>query len=143
MLLARDERLVEFSFASRLDANVGPDAMLRLARQSWSDNQRAGVTGFLRLEAGRVDQTVEGPSTAILALAARILTDRRHGEIVIRRFGPIAARRHPEWFVSGLDDFGLHAARAPAARVALRLLSGATAALPRGEAQPLAAGRAT
>lgn len=140
MLLARDERLVEFSFASRLEANVEPETLLRLVRQSWSENRRKGVTGFLRFDGDRIEETIEGPSTVILALAARILTDRRHGEIVIRRFGPISARGFADWAIAGLEAF----APPPApAREALRLLIGAPVPSPCAEVAPLAIGRAT
>ncbi len=125
MLLARDERLVEFSFASRFESDVDPQSILRVARQSWSENVRTGVSGFLRLKGDRIEQTIEGPSTVILGLASRILTDRRHCEIVIRQFGPIAARRFADWTVSGLEAIAPASHVPDGPRAALRVLTGA------------------
>ena len=143
MLLVRDERLVEFSFASRFEAGVGPETVLRLARQSWSENRRSGVTGFMRLDGDRIEQTIEGPSTVVLALAARILTDRRHGEIVIRCFGPVGSRRFAEWVIVGLEALAPAPEPATAVRTALRVLTAAAAAPSRVGERPLAIGRAT
>lgn len=122
MILCRDERLVEFSFSSRIDSGLSPDALLRLACQSWSANRRAGVSGFLRLTGCVVEQTVEGPSSRVLWLASRILTDRRHGEIVIRRFGAITARRFIDWKVMGFDARTPESADPRPLRAGLRLL---------------------
>lgn len=143
MLLVRDERLVEFSFSSVFGSDVGHEAVLQIARRSWSENRRAAVTGYLRIDGDKIEQTVEGPCTVILALAARILTDRRHGEIVIRRFGPIGGRQHTEWTVAGLE-ICVPADTAPAdPRGALRLLTRADAPSRVAAGPALAVARAT
>lgn len=98
-----DARLVEFSFSSRLAADQCPVGLMQLARQIWRSNVRAGLTGVLRRMGTDLDQTIEGPSCVILPLSARILTDRRHCEIAIRSFGPIAERRHSRWIVEGFE----------------------------------------
>ena len=143
MLLVRDERLVEFSFSSQFEADVQPETVLRVARQSWSENRRAGVTGRLRVEAGRVEQTIEGPSTVILALASRILTDRRHREIVIRRFGPICARSYADWSVAGIEALAPTALRPAEPCAPLRLIVSAPTPASAPETPQLAVARAT
>lgn len=125
MILAQDERLVEFSFSSRIESDVSPESMLRLARQSWSANRRAGVSGFLRLDGVAIEQIVEGPCTQVLCLASRILTDRRHCEIVIRRFGPIGVRRFADWRLLGFEALAPAPADARRSRAGLRLLADA------------------
>ncbi len=95
-------RLVEFSFTSVLAAGLGEDELLRIARQSWRDNLRAGITGRLRIDGRLVDQALEGPAAAVLALSARILTDRRHMAIRVRALGGLASRRFGDWTVEGL-----------------------------------------
>lgn len=105
-------RLIEFSFRSRL-APQSPAELVLLARRSWRANLRAGITGAMRLKADRIDQTLEGPRDAVLALAARILTDRRHAEIAVRAFGPIGGRRFADWRVEGFE--GLDADDPPGA----------------------------
>ena len=78
----RKQDLVEFAFESQVADDLTPASFARLARQSWSSNVRAGLTGELRLQDGRFVQVVEGRCADVLRLAARILADP-------------AARRHP------------------------------------------------
>lgn len=118
-----EARLYEFSFSSRL---VEGDAALQIARQSWRGNLRDGVTGVMRLAGGRLEQTVEGPGDTILALAARILSDPRHGEIAVCAFGPIVARRFDAWRAEGVEPVA-PPARGRSRRRPLRLIVGAAA----------------
>lgn len=104
--------LVEFAYVSGPAPGLPPSVILRLARQAWSFNRRAGLTGWLRFEAGRFLQVIEGPSDIVLPLSSRILADSRHGEIEITAFNPITRRRYPDWTVSGFDE--LVAAVSPA-----------------------------
>jgi hypothetical protein len=94
--------LVEFAFESQAVHHCPLDAA-RLARQSWSSNVRAGLTGELRLRDGRYSQVVEGPCAEVLTLAARILADPRHASIRILALRALPARRHAAWVVSGFD----------------------------------------
>ncbi len=110
--------LLEFSCRSRIDPDLAEATTLWLIRRSWSVNTRTGITGLLRRDGGRLEQTLEGPRELVLVAASRILSDRRHGAIEIRAFGPIAARRHATWRAEGFDNV----AAAPAGRAAgLRL----------------------
>lgn len=143
MILAQDERLVELSFSSRLESALSSEALLRLARQAWSANRRAGMTGFMRLDGRALDQTIEGPSTRVLALAARILTDRRHSEISINRFCPIGSRRFADWSTDGFAAHAPKPAGAGAPRRGLRLLTGDRGALELDDTPELALARAT
>lgn len=103
MIKVGGEPLVEFSFSSRLSDDLSREAVLRLVRQAWSENRRRDVTGLLSLDGMTLEQSIEGRSATILALAARILTDPRHCRIVVRSFEPIAARRFVGWTVEGLE----------------------------------------
>ena len=95
--------LVEFAFESQVADDLTAASFARLVRQSWSFNVRAGLTGELRLQDGRFVQTLEGRCATVLALAARILADPRHGAIRILAFRTLAARRFAGWTVSGFD----------------------------------------
>jgi hypothetical protein len=95
--------LIEFAFESEPAEELTPEVLTRLARQSWSNNVRAGLTGELRLEDGRFVQVVEGRCAEILRLAARIIADSRHGAIRILAFRALSARRHTAWTVKGFD----------------------------------------
>lgn len=100
--------LVVLSYTSRLAPDLSAAATARLAQQAWSFNSRMGLTGMMALEGGRVLQVIEGPCEVVLALSARLLTDRRHSEIAIQRFEAITARSHVGWTATGF--FGTPAA---------------------------------
>ncbi len=73
---------------------------LLLAARTW--NAAHGVTGkLIVLEQGdrivRFAQWIEGPRAALEACVRRIVGDDRHGEIDVRRRGPVDGRRFPGW----------------------------------------------
>ncbi len=98
---------MEFSFVSKVRANLPSAVFLRLARQIWSFNNRTGLTGELRLQGGSFVQVVEGPCDIVQPLAARILADPRHGSIRIGAFRELAARRYLTWTSHGFEADGL------------------------------------
>lgn len=98
-----DGALVEFRFVSRLADGLPGAVLLRLERQVRHFNRIHGLTGEMRLDRGVVRQVVEGSWQVVMPLAARILTDRRHGAISISAFQPIRARRFPAWEATGFD----------------------------------------
>jgi hypothetical protein len=98
-----DGDLIEFAFESQVADDLRPASFARLARQSWSFNVRAGLTGELSLQDGRFVQVVEGRCATVLALAARILADPRHGAIRILAFRSLPGRRFAAWTVNGFD----------------------------------------
>jgi hypothetical protein len=123
--------LIEFAFESQVADDLTSDGFARLVRQSWSFNVRTGLTGELRLQDGRFVQILEGRCATILELAARILSDHRHGGIRILAFRALPVRRFAAWTVSGFDLGGTHEGavyptpanlRFMPARVATRLL---------------------
>ena len=96
--------LVEFAFESRVNEALSQACLTRLARQTWSQNTRLGLTGELRLQDGRFVQVVEGRCADVVALAARILSDGRHSAIRVLAIRPLAARRHEGWTVVGFES---------------------------------------
>jgi Sensors of blue-light using FAD len=97
------ESIVEFSFISRASPGLPTAVFHRLAQQSRGFNTRTGLTGRLSFAEGGFEQVVEGCCGVVLQLVARILADPRHTSIRITAFGPIAARRFPDWGVMGFD----------------------------------------
>jgi hypothetical protein len=120
--------LVEFAFESEAAEELAPEALVRLARQSWSNNVRAGLTGELRLERGRFVQVVEGRCAEVLRLAARILADSRHGAIRILALRALPARRHAAWTVKGFEFIETPEAAPPAVPANLSFLQARAAA---------------
>lgn len=105
--------LVEFSYVSKPSEDLPRAVFLRLARQVWSHNTRLGLTGELRFDGARFEQVLEGPPEIMLSLAARILSDPRHGSINIRAFRQIEARSFTTWSMIGFAEDGPAAADFP------------------------------
>ena len=93
--------LVVFSFTSLLAADLPPAAVHRICREAQRFNVSRGLTGDLQFDGRRVRQVVEGSWAEVMPLAARILTDPRHGAIAITAFEPIASRSQDDWTWSG------------------------------------------
>jgi hypothetical protein len=94
--------LVEFAFVSSMDAALPQAALGRLVGQAWRYNTRSGLTGAMEIDGRKVRQVIEGDVATVLPLASRILSDPRHGRIRVLSFGPVPARRHVGWRVTGL-----------------------------------------
>ncbi len=93
--------LIEFRFQSVLCDMEAP-ALAQMARQSWRNNLRSGVTGEMRIEGSRIVQVIEGTINVVLPLVARILADRRHTAIKTIALDPLDARRFDDWRVHGI-----------------------------------------
>ncbi len=98
-----DASLVRFSCWSTLSDRLTAAETLDIVRRAWSYNSRNGITGELRVAGGRCEQTIEGPCDVILPLAARVLSDPRHGEIRVEAFGAVAQRCFPDWRCLEID----------------------------------------
>lgn len=98
-----DTALVVFSFSSTMSADLPAAAMHRICREARKYNASHGLTGTLSIEGGSVRQVIEGPWSVVMPLAARILTDPRHGGIAITAFEPVACRAYSDWSSTGAD----------------------------------------
>jgi hypothetical protein len=116
--LAHTVELVALSFESAVVPGLPLAALQRLARSTLAVNPRLGLTGELRLEAGRFALELEGRADVLLPLAARILADPRHTSIRIADFGGIDDRRFAGWSTAGFgiaaDDGAAHFPTMPA-----------------------------
>ena len=117
-----DTALVEFRFASRLADDLPEAALWRLARLTQQFNRMHGLTGEMRRERHNLRQVIEGSWSVVMPLAARILTDRRHGAISITSFRPIRARRFHDWSSKGFGEGVLPARLAHVGDGELRVL---------------------
>lgn len=88
---------VIFAYRSALSDDVPAAVVHRICREAQAFNTRNGLTGFLEIDGRDVHQRIEGAWSVVMPLAARILTDPRHGAIAIEAFEPITARAHSEW----------------------------------------------
>jgi hypothetical protein len=96
------ETLFEFSYVSCLREALPASALLRIDREARANNVAQRLSGELHCADGRFRQVIEGDASAVMALAARILTDPRHDRIDVLALRPIEYRRHDGWQSSGL-----------------------------------------
>lgn len=88
---------VIFAYRSVLSDGLPAAVVHRICREAQAFNIRNGLTGLLEIDGRDIQQAIEGPWSVVMPLAARILTDPRHGAIEITAFEPIAAHAHSEW----------------------------------------------
>ena len=131
VVAASDTGLIVFSYVSKLATDLPPAALYRLAEIVRTYNERHGLTGMLSLSGREVTQIVEGPWEIVMPLAARIITDRRHGNIQIQAFDALPARQHDGWTSSGFGDDEVHEAERAASRHQLVFLGIAQSEGPR------------
>lgn len=62
-----------------------------------SNNWKLGVTGCLLFSGDHFAQVLEGPSTTVQELAARIAADHRHTDFVVLQDRAIESRRYADW----------------------------------------------
>lgn len=87
-------RLVYVSSATELFTD---DALTALLEQSRERNARDGITGMLLYQEGNFLQLIEGPETAVRALHARILKDRRHHKLITVLEESVTDRECAQW----------------------------------------------
>jgi hypothetical protein len=129
---ATDDLLLEFAFVSRLQETPGPRDLALLERQIWEFNTRHRISGTVSHAAGRITQTLQGHPSVILPLAARILSDRRHGDIAITAFRSVESSSFSGWQSSGFG-LAIEQADVPDAAVAAVPTAGNVYFLPSAE----------
>ena len=89
--------LVRLLYASRAAASVDAEALALILKQSKANNPKLGVTGVLCFSAGIFLQLLEGGRTTVNQLYNRIVSDARHGEVVLLSYEEINERRFAGW----------------------------------------------
>ena len=110
-------------FVSNLASDADADAVISIARQARTNNERTGITGLLVFDGEHFAQVMEGPADAVAAVADRMRTDSRHERMEILHSARAASpRRFPSWRLGylqlDLQEFGpqsLRGKRGPAA----------------------------
>lgn len=93
--------LMTLKFVSAPADSLSPAELNRIVCQAWAHNMRAGLTGEIVLRDGLFHQVIEGSFDAVVPLASRILSDRRHHRITIDHFGSIPERCFETWRTVG------------------------------------------
>lgn len=79
------------------------DDLVELLERSRNNNAAVDVTGMLLYVDGSFFQILEGPEEAVDALAAKIETDERHGQMTVIMRETIATRSFSEWTMGFAD----------------------------------------
>jgi hypothetical protein len=109
-----------------------------IAAASAALNAAAGVTGALAVGDGWFAQVIEGPRLAVLDTFDRILRDRRHTEIRLLAFHPIAQRRFAAWSMGFAGELAPGLLQGAAVEHARQEGGGASDIVQRGQAIILA-----
>lgn len=103
-------RLVYYS-RNRLgeDASALVGAIDYILATSQRNNAGGGITGALMFDAGCFGQVLEGSREALVSTFDRIQRDKRHGDVTLLAFEPIAIRIFGQW---SMRFVGIHPAQA-------------------------------
>lgn len=97
-------RLMRFSYRSEY-AHPGDQEVLRaIGHSTWRNNQRFKITGQLTFENHSFVQVMEGTAEAVAILSAAILSDPRHGRVVVDAYHEVDARSFADWRLIGFDE---------------------------------------
>ena len=89
--------LVRLLYASRATAAMDAEELIAILRQSQAANPAQGITGVLCYSQGIFLQVLEGGRSAVNRLYARIVADRRHGDVELLCYQEIEERRFAHW----------------------------------------------
>ena len=95
--------LHEVLYVSTLAPGAPLGAVAQITAKARLANEAAGITGFLIFDGKRFCQQIEGPRREVLALTQRVLQDKRHIHVEIRRHGPLETRRFKRFALSYAD----------------------------------------
>lgn len=112
-------------YISRADESVGHSHLTELLPAARHFNAAHGITGVLTFDGLHFAQLLEGPVQELLALMARIYQDRRHSEVNLLFFEPIAERQYRSWALGYVYDEAL--VEAVAGCLELKVVDNATA----------------
>lgn len=95
-------------YRSTATAEVVSNATIRdIAEKAAVANREHGITGLLVLTGRTFVQVLEGPCTAVNALYARIIADKRHREVELVAFEQIDSACFDDWGMRLVDLYDL------------------------------------
>ena len=99
--------LQAFAYISRAREPLDDIGLTRIARQSATFNQTAGVTGVLLFDGQYFFQYIEGPQDGVEAVMGKIAAARAHAEIEALVSRRIQSRLIPYWSMEFVPAEGL------------------------------------
>jgi hypothetical protein len=76
------------------------NTLVSIAKKSYENNRKNGITGILIVSEGKCVQVIEGEESALDATFERIENDRRHKDIRLLMKTDILKREFPQWELS-------------------------------------------
>lgn len=95
--------LYQLIYTSKACEGFGANEMRALLPEARRNNAELGITGILLCDRGEFLQVLEGPEASVKSVFERIQRNQDHGQISVRREGPIDKRRFPE-FTMGFSE---------------------------------------
>jgi len=99
-----EAELCRLIYFSRVSGRVSRADLKDILARSRRNNAGVGVTGALCFNNSHFLQVLEGRRLHVNGLFRRILADRRHHEVSIVTFAPIAERLFPVWSMLYVGD---------------------------------------
>ncbi|MGE0637293.1 MAG: BLUF domain-containing protein [Bacteroidia bacterium] len=84
-------------YKSKPTANLSEKDLLEIAEQSKNNNIDNGLTGLLIFGNNEFIQVLEGSEKDIEALYQKLLSDKRHNDVIIVKRGELERRYFPTW----------------------------------------------
>lgn len=95
--------MIRLIYASTAAGPVTTAVTGTILRSAQAHNTASGITGVLCQGQGVYLQVLEGGASEVEALYARIVLDKRHQNISLRKREDIAARRYGNWAMAHVD----------------------------------------
>jgi hypothetical protein len=92
--------MIAYSSVLNVPPSEWKNALVSIAKKSYENNRKSGVTGILIVAQGKCVQIIEGEDQAIQDTYARISNDPRHKEINLLMNNKITKREFPQWELS-------------------------------------------
>lgn len=88
--------LQAIAYSSQATTGLSVHDMEAVALRAANRNLQAGVSGILLYDGSHFLQYLEGPDESLSTVYSRILTSRRHHEIIELKRGRVGVRRFPQ-----------------------------------------------
>ncbi|TLX51432.1 blue light sensor protein [Pseudoalteromonas ruthenica] len=89
--------LVRLVYASRVNDSLSTDDVAQILEHSRSNNRNNDISGLLCFNNEYFLQCLEGSRARVNALYQRILSDKRHQDILLLSYGEITERNFGRW----------------------------------------------
>lgn len=98
------ETLIQLIYCSKKNESLRLQELANIYRQAVANNQRDNISGMLLYYEGQFLQVLEGPSSKVNQLYAKIVTDERHQNVELLDVHSLRNRRFQGWSMSNMTQ---------------------------------------